>query len=103
VQVYAYDADGRYVTNDDTDTHGNYIITGLPTGSYRLYFHIAIPIYQGCSVSYLIISEYYNDKPNLATADAIPVTAPNIVSSIDVVMSVPDGLFDKHVYLPIVQ
>jgi hypothetical protein len=102
VRVYAYDADGRYVTYDYTDASGDYAITGLSSGGYRLYFYKAFPIYQGCSVSYYVVSEYYDDKPDLASGDVIQVVAPNIVGGIDAVMSVPNGPFDKHVYLPAV-
>jgi hypothetical protein len=48
------------------DTLGNYVLRGIPSGSYKVQFRTAN--YE---------DEFYNDKPNIDSADAIIVTAPN--------------------------
>ncbi|HNT73872.1 MAG TPA: carboxypeptidase regulatory-like domain-containing protein [Anaerolineae bacterium] len=67
VTVTAYDAaTGNYIRDDATDAAGVYRIGGLADGSYKLYFYDPSGVY---------IAEYYDDKPDLASADPIVLTA----------------------------
>ena len=79
INVTAYDASGDSVVGTSVSSSGVYTITGLANGSYRLYFS---PHYSGSSADY--ISEYYNNKYDLESADPVAVVAPNTVSSVDI-------------------
>jgi hypothetical protein len=100
IQVSAYDSNGRAVRFGTTDSSGNYTISGLPTGNYRVHFY-GVCIYFGDSrITKTYFGEYYNDKLSLATADWVPVTAPNTTSGINAVLG---GGTLKYVYLPLVR
>jgi 5-hydroxyisourate hydrolase-like protein (transthyretin family) len=93
VLVGAYDSNGTEVQYDYTDSCGNYTITGLPTGNYRVRFH-GFTICANVGGSYVLktyVGEYYNDKPSLATADVLAVTAPGTVSNINAVLALSSG------------
>ncbi|MBI2353617.1 MAG: carboxypeptidase regulatory-like domain-containing protein [Deltaproteobacteria bacterium] len=79
--VAAYNpATGARVSNSVlSDSNGNYLIKGLPTGTYAIWF-----------AKYLHLSEYYNDKPNRTAADVVTVTAPLTTADINAVLS-PSG------------
>ncbi|MEE8389556.1 MAG: carboxypeptidase regulatory-like domain-containing protein [Anaerolineae bacterium] len=67
VDVNAYDATtGSYVDDDTTDASGVYRIDGLAAGSYKLRFYDYNGVY---------LQEYYDDKPDLDSADPVTVTA----------------------------
>jgi hypothetical protein len=67
VDVNIYDASsGNYVADDTTDASGAYRISRLPTGNYKMYFRDLNGVY---------LSEYYDDKPDLYSADPVSVTA----------------------------
>lgn len=65
------------VRTDFTDANGVYTLQPLPSNTYRLFFRA----YSGTAAHYL--DEYYNDKPDLASADPLVVTAPAVISNID--------------------
>ena len=71
--VYVYDAAGGYVSSVYTGSDGSYTVSSLPTGSYRLEFTGSGPY----------ISQYYNGKTTLATADPVAVTAGSTTANID--------------------
>ncbi|MBI4689279.1 MAG: carboxypeptidase regulatory-like domain-containing protein [Nitrospirae bacterium] len=80
VWIVVDDSTGYYnvISSDtDTDSNGNYTVSGIPTGSYKIWFG-------GSSVGY--INEFYNDK-TYSTADLVPVTAPNTTTGIDAVLA----------------
>ncbi len=67
ISVYAYKAaSGDYVNNDYTDATGAYLVGGLASGSYKLRFSDSDNQY---------LTEYYDDKPDLNSADPVAVTA----------------------------
>ncbi len=77
VQVQAFDADGNQAgATATTDATGTYTITNLRPGTYRVFFEPA-----GASGGYF--PEYYNDKPDLASADPVTVTASQTTSNIN--------------------
>jgi|GEM_PF-3278554 len=73
INVQVVNLDGSSVTSVDTDASGNYMITALPAGNFKVFFYKN-------GLNYL--SEWYNDKASFATADQVAVTAggttPNI-------------------------
>ena len=66
------------VSSAVTDTAGNYTARGIPTGSYKVYFY-------GNNAGYF--SEWYNDKQDLTSADAVTVSAPGTTSGISAVLA----------------
>ncbi len=81
VEVSIFSTDGYGITNTFTDASGNYTAGGIPTGSYKVYFH-------GNNAGY--VSEWYNDKQDLDSADVVAVTAPGTTAGIDAVLA-PGG------------
>lgn len=72
VWVGVSDTDGNQVPGiggANTDESGNYALSGLPTGTYKLYFN-------GQPAGY--ISQWYNNRTDAASADPVPVTAGGI-------------------------
>jgi hypothetical protein len=76
VYVAALDSNGNYVYGDWTDVQGHCLLGMLPGGQYRVEFYAAMSYaYEGCFIhrtSYY--GEFYNDKPDFATADPVSVT-----------------------------
>jgi protocatechuate 3,4-dioxygenase beta subunit len=64
--VYVYDANGLNVGSTLTDSAGNYTVGPLAAGSYTLSV-------EGSNTGY--ISEWWNNKTNMETADKLTVTA----------------------------
>ena len=75
IQVNALGSSGNPVGFATTDSSGNYTVSGLSTGSYRVEFSA------GFGGNY--IAQFYNGKSTLATADAVSVTAGSTTSGID--------------------
>ncbi|MDJ0770864.1 MAG: carboxypeptidase regulatory-like domain-containing protein [Ilumatobacter sp.] len=61
-----------------TDAAGNYTVTGLAPGSYRVYFHD--------SLSGVYLPEYWHDAPDFVSATPVAVTAGATTGSIDPVL-----------------
>jgi hypothetical protein len=76
VNVDLYDSSGDYVAWTAVNADGLYTFTLLASGVY----HIRFDPY-GASEDY--VSEYYDDQPDLLSADPITVTAPAYVTGID--------------------
>ena len=79
VPVQAFTLAGDFVDAASTDASGNYVITGLPAGSYKVEF---APF----GVSYA--PEWWNDKASFALADAIAVAAGAAVTGRDAVLAI---------------
>jgi hypothetical protein len=76
VSVSVYDGAGDQVARATSDASGVYTTTpGLAPGSYRLLFD------PPGNLTYL--PEYYGDKPTLAAADPVTVTALGLVDNLD--------------------
>jgi len=80
VIVNAYTPTGGFISNDITDSNGDYEIISVKSGSYKVYYSAA-----GAPGDY--ISEYYNDQDSLGTADSVSVAAGEITSGIDAVLA----------------
>jgi 5-hydroxyisourate hydrolase-like protein (transthyretin family) len=76
VFVYVYDANGALVNLVLTNASGAYTTPALRSGSYRLQF---LPF----SDDDTYVSEFYNNKLDLASANAVAATAPNNTPNIN--------------------
>jgi 5-hydroxyisourate hydrolase-like protein (transthyretin family) len=76
VWVSVYDLRGNSMGSDFTDFDGRYEIGGLGTGSYKIGF-----IMEGYN------TEYYNNKPTLAQATLVGITAGQTTSNINAALS----------------
>ena len=75
IAVYAYNAaTGNSTGNAFTDGSGNYVISGLPDGSYKVGF-------DGSSAGYF--NQWYSNAPDMAGAASLTVTADMAASGID--------------------
>jgi protocatechuate 3,4-dioxygenase beta subunit len=79
ISVYA--SDGNYVGSASTNASGVYTTSALPTGNYRIQFRPSF------SQQITYTRQYYNNKPTLALADVLNVTAPNLVSNINAALA----------------
>ena len=82
VWVLIYSSAGSYLTNNYTDSSGDYVIGGLSTGDYKLLFNASI-------ASGMLAAEWYDDKDSFGTADLVSVTGGITTSGIDAVL--PEG------------
>ncbi len=83
VDVYARDANGFYWGNAGSDSDGNFITGGLPSGAYRLYYW---PVYHRDEIAGYTY-EYYNDQTTLAAGESINVSAPTLIGGYDAALS----------------
>jgi Carboxypeptidase regulatory-like domain len=74
VGVTVYNGEGNAVGSGTTDASGKYAVTGLAAGSYKVEF-------DGRSLNYL--SQFYNDRASLESADAISLAAGQTVGGVD--------------------
>jgi hypothetical protein len=79
VCVDAYDSDDEFVSSGYTSVTGYYVVPGLQTGGYRIWF--------GPCNNQPLLGEYYADEPTLATADPVPVTVGVETPNIDAVLA----------------
>jgi len=79
IKVSVYDAGNSNIASDWTDASGNYEVTGLPTGNYKLKFED----YN----YYLYLREWYNDKADFASADPVGVTDGSPTENINAVLA----------------
>jgi len=77
IEATAYDSDGDAVARADFWNDGEYDITNLPVGTYRVGF--TSPRY----ASEKIVPEFYENAESLETAQTITVTAGNTTADID--------------------
>ena len=97
VTVIVLQANGDEVKRTVTDVFGRYKVRGLPTGVYRVHFILSIP----CSL--LKYETYYNQKPNLNSADPVSVTAPADTPNIDAQLAVPTIITVRKCFLPLIR
>lgn len=85
VQVVLRDAAGQWLRYTHTGPDGSYSIRGVDAGSYRLSYSAQV------DQSITTLKEWWNNAPDLASADELVVTAATDISGLDVVLSVDDG------------
>ena len=78
IDVTACQPDGSYVNDVETKSDGSYDLGGLASGSYRLEF-------QDYSGTYL--TQYYNNRADLGTANAVAVTAGKTTTNINATLA----------------
>ncbi|NJL06069.1 MAG: hypothetical protein HC911_14430, partial [Chloroflexaceae bacterium] len=79
IDVDLYDAvTGEYIDTEFTNRVGRYEFAGLADGQYRLGFD---PQASECFAVYL--PEFYNDKPDLATADILTIANGNTLNGLN--------------------
>ena len=88
VRARLYDSANKVVSTVTTNASGNYTISGILPGSYRVYFDTT-------NVTGNYVSEYYNDKFILSRADTIN-TISGQTTTIDAVLS-PGGIISGRV------
>ena len=82
ISVQAYDAAaGASKPSVPTDQDGNYTLSNLPSGNYKISFS---------GVGYF--TEWYNNKTSQPSADLVTVTAPSLTSGIDAVLERSGGI-----------
>lgn len=81
--------DSFFISGIETDSNGTYTSNGLPSGQYMVEFDTdGGGLGVGASETY--IAEYYDNQTTADTATPVTITAPNMTSSIDAVLS-PGG------------
>ena len=95
--------DGQFLKSDTTNEVGAYLIEGVPTGSYHVYYSYFFRE-NPCDSTGTFASEYYDDRPDLNSADTVPVTAPEQTTNINAALAAPAPIPDDYrAYLPITQ
>ena len=91
VRAHAPDAvgwfDGPHVV---TDTNGDYTISGVEAGSYKVVFWDTRPACDTGGDFYL--DQWFNDKPDAASADIVAVTDGTTTTGIDATMAEPEAI-----------
>jgi hypothetical protein len=81
--VQAYDGGGAVVASTQTNSSGVYTLSALPTGSYQVGF---ADCNAGPDFAGTYVTQYYNGKATLASADPVAVTAGRTTSGISAAM-----------------
>jgi uncharacterized repeat protein (TIGR02543 family) len=85
VWVMVYSSAGSYLTNNYTDSSGDYVMGDLSTGDYKVRFDTRM-------ASGMLAVEWYNDKDSLGAADLVSVAAGSTTSGIDAVLAEGGGI-----------
>ena len=75
IEVVVYDHSDALVASTDTDSHGNYAVAGLPSGSYE----VAFDRYETDGY----VEQYDDHQWSLGAADPVAVTAGQLTKGID--------------------
>jgi hypothetical protein len=74
IWVDAYDMNGNWVAEAQTDNDGNYELAALPAGDYKVHFD---------AFHTRFLSEWYTDAPDFSQADPVTVTDTMPVDNVD--------------------
>jgi hypothetical protein len=78
IEVSVQESSGGYVTSTTTNSNGEYLAVGIPTGEFKVQFYSGQQEYR---------TQYYNDKASLGEATPVPTTAGgNITTNINAAM-----------------
>lgn len=83
IDVCALGAEESVERCEPTDANGEYTLTGLASGSYKVEFSPAEQCGSPCPVQRDFLTQFYNDKASFAEAEPVPVTAGETTSGID--------------------
>jgi hypothetical protein len=90
VSAYAPDASPFNGPNVQTNEQGDYTITGLEPGTYKIVFFDLQP---GCPTGEdVYLTQWFNAKPDTGTADLVDVTDGAVTSGIDATMAEPEAI-----------
>ena len=81
--------DEELVLCESTDVNGEYTLSSLPTGSYKVEFAKGYPDLEG-GIEAVFATQFFPAKPSAAQADPVAVTADSLTGSIDAQMAEPD-------------
>jgi len=85
VVVNVYDLSFKLIQGWSSDSEGNYVVTYLPAGQYKVNF-------SGLSANGLyIVPEWYNDKADFASADPVSVAFENTTVNINAQLQFQEG------------
>ncbi len=85
VVVGVYDFNDTIIQEWFSDSEGNYVVTYLPAGQYKVKF-------SGLLTSGLYtVPEWYNDKPDSASADPVAVAFENTTANINAQLQLQEG------------
>ena len=82
IWVGVYDLNYYYVSAATTNSSGNYTVSAIPAGNYKVHFDV--------SVNY--IGEWYDDKSSFSTADPVSVLTGQNTAGIDAQLSQGAGI-----------
>lgn len=89
--IDVFDSNGEMLKEDRSNSFGVYFLTSLATGSYRLRFH-------DCGTR-LFVTEFYEDKTSLVTADEVEVSSGENTFNVDARQArdtiAPDTIIDS--------
>jgi uncharacterized repeat protein (TIGR02543 family) len=96
MEVDIYRLDSSYIASGYTDSSGNYLVKGIPVGTYKVIFNPWELNYHGVDWygmprNYNYQYQWYDQKDSFAEADEVPVTVGNTTSGIDAVMNENGG------------
>lgn len=87
VTVYVYDASTQaFVSKATTGSTGAYQVKGLPSSTYKVWFDASETTYT---------SEWYNDKTDLSSGNAVTVSAPGTTSGVNAVLDAGGSISGK--------
>ena len=81
--LYIYDSTGSYVVYASSNATGAYLTPALPPGDYRVRFSGGTLCSGECYVS-----QYYNNKPTLASATVVNVVTSQVTKNINATLAV---------------
>lgn len=90
VDVCALEASGEeeLVICESTDVNGEYTLSSLPTGAYKVEFSQGYPDFEGGTEA-VFATQFFPGRPTLAQAVPVAVAAGSLTDSIDAQMSEP--------------
>lgn len=94
IDVCAYEIGEEFEECESTNASGEYTVSGLPSGSYKVEFS------PSSTSAGNYITQYYDGKSSLAAADSIPVTAPATTSGIDAKLMEPPSVEPVGIEVP---
>jgi hypothetical protein len=86
IHVYVYDTGGNNVNEATTGPDGTYTVAGLTAGSYKVHFDAGYSSYA---------SQWYNNKNEFDTADAVAVATANVTADINATLTARGGISGK--------
>ncbi len=87
IYVNVYDSNGSSVAYASSDATGAYLTPALPPGNYRVWFGGRTIFNPDCSTK-CYAGQYYNNKPDLASATPVSVVASQVTKNISAILAI---------------